>query len=101
MEIVSGGRENVTLTDNMMQFLSSRVSTPNPFKPKHLRQFSEAELEALERLNLSGSDSPISPLRTVQTPSQMNIEAHQNSVVASKIDIGLLEKKAEQINGHT
>jgi hypothetical protein len=99
METVSEISEG--MTDRLIQFLSSRVSTPNPFKPKHLRQFSEAELEALERLNLNGSESPISPLRTVQTPSKMNIESHPSSAPAAKIDIGLLEQKAEHINGHT
>jgi hypothetical protein len=93
-----------------LQFLTSRVSTPVPFRPKHLRQFSEAELEALERLNLnaSGPDSPNSPLRssvtaneTSTTPSKLNMESHPQSVQAKKIDIDLLEKKAEQgVNGH-
>jgi hypothetical protein len=67
------------------------VSTPVPFRPKHLRQFSEAELEALERLNLNGSDSPISPLRTA------NSQAHTDS---KKVNLELLEEKAEAVNGH-
>ncbi len=77
-----------------------------PFRPKHIRQFSEAELEALERLNLNSADSPMSPLRystTVEhppTPSKLNMSTTDaGSVSANKIDIGLLEKKAE-LNGH-
>ncbi len=78
-----------------------------PFRPKSLRQFSEAELEALERLNLGGGDSPNSPLRTLTTadeataPSKLNPATHPASVEAKKIDIDLLEKKAESVNGHT
>lgn len=77
-----------------------------PFRPKHLRQFSEAELEALERLNLNQTDSASSPLRTSvtleqpATPSKLNMStAGAGSVPAQKVDIGLLEKKAE-LNGH-
>jgi hypothetical protein len=64
-------------------------------------------LEALERLNLSGTDSPNSPLRTSTTadeatpPSKLNMATHPDSVEAKKIDFDLLEKKAEGVNGHT
>lgn len=77
-----------------------------PFRPKHMRQFSEAELEALERLNLGGTDSPNSPLRSsmtqaeVSSPSSFNMATHSSSVAATKIDIALLEKQAEATNGH-
>ena len=80
-----------------------------PFRPKHLRQFSEAELEALERLNLNhgAPDSPNSPLRSSvtadgrsTTPSKLNMAAHPGSVPAKKIDFDLLEKNAEAVNGH-
>ncbi|KAK5457243.1 2-isopropylmalate synthase (Alpha-isopropylmalate synthase) (Alpha-IPM synthetase) [Exophiala xenobiotica] len=87
-------------------FLTSRVSTPVPFRPKHTREFSEAELEALERLNLNSADSPMSPLRHSMivdhppTPSKLNMSTTDaGSVPAKKVDIGLLEKKAE-LNGH-
>ena len=95
-------------TDRALQFLTSRVSTPVPFKPKHLRQSSEAELEALERLNLNGSDSPNSPLRSSRTagaseiattPSKLNMTGHAGSVTAKNINLDLLEKKAEGMNG--
>lgn len=82
------------------------MSTPVPFRPKHTREFSEVELEALERLNLSASESPNSPLRSsttadsITTPSKLNIQANAGSVSANKIDIELLEKKAEAVNGH-
>lgn len=80
-----------------------------PFRPKHLRQFSEAELEALERLNLNGPDSPGSPLRNSipvdghLAPSKINMETNPASMTAKKIDIDLLEKKAvadQEVNGH-
>ncbi|OAL40166.1 2-isopropylmalate synthase [Fonsecaea nubica] len=98
----------IALLSAASSFLTSRVSTPVPFKPKHLRQFSEAELEALERLNLNnGSDGPNSPLRSSVTateggvtPSKLNKETNPSSVAAKKIDIDLLEQKAESVNGH-
>lgn len=105
-------RDSIVYTANDdSQFLTSRVSTPVPFKPKHLRQFSEAEQEALERLNLNANspDSPSSPLRTsttaaeaATTPSKLNMETRADSVTAKKIDFDLLEKKAEaaSVNGH-
>lgn len=67
-----------------------------PFKPKHIRQFSEAEKEALEKLNLSGS--PTSPKQTTMTPSSLGMSAKQ----AAKVDLDALEKKAEEggVNGH-
>ncbi|KAL2425893.1 2-isopropylmalate synthase [Exophiala dermatitidis] len=95
----------IALLSAASSFLTSRVSTPVPFKPKHTRQFSEAELEALERLNLGGSDTPNSPLRSSVTvdshlvPSKLNMQTNAGSVSASKIDIDLLEKKAQAING--
>jgi hypothetical protein len=66
-----------------------------PFKPKHIRQFSEAELEALEKLNLNGS--PTSP-KTTTIPSSLGMTAKQ----AAKVDLEALEKKAEEagVNGH-
>lgn len=62
-------------------------------------------MEALERLNLGGSDTPNSPLRSSVTvdshpaPSKLNMQTNAGSVSASKIDIDLLEKKAQAING--
>ncbi|OQV03901.1 hypothetical protein CLAIMM_08878 [Cladophialophora immunda] len=98
----------IALLSAASSFLTSRVSTPVPFKPKHLRQFSEAELEALERLNLNNTpDSPNSPLRSSVTategsvtPSKLNMEMNPSSVAAKKINIDLLEQKAESVNGH-
>ena len=69
-----------------------------------MRQFSEAEVAALERLDLHGSDSPISPLRTALAPSKINADPQATSVPAAKVDIGLLEEKAAEtsgnVNGH-
>jgi len=84
-------------------FLTSRVSTPKPFKPKHLRNFSDAEIEALERLNLNGSPhangSPLSSSR-VLTPGDMGPTSDARVQVKSqKVDIEKLEAKAA--NGHS
>ena len=84
----------------MTQFLTSRVSTPTPFKPKHVRNFSEAELEALEMLNTNGNSTPVekqgntgfSPI----TPSKLK--------ESQKVDFDKLEKGAEEAgatNGST
>jgi hypothetical protein len=83
------------------QFLTSRVSTPKPFKPKHLRQFSDFEIEALERLNLNGSPhangSPLSSSK-VLTPRDVVISTDAGSQVKSqKVDIAKLEAQAENV----
>ena len=82
-----------------------------PFKPKHLRNFSEAELEALEKLNL-GDGSPSSPKSakgaggygdsSPMTPSKLSSTTFGGgSVGARKVDLEALEKKAEEgVNGH-
>lgn len=49
----------IALLSAASSFLTSRVSTPKPFKPKHLREFSQSEIHALEQLNLPGSASPL------------------------------------------
>ncbi|KIV79259.1 2-isopropylmalate synthase [Exophiala sideris] len=78
-------------------FLTSRVSTPVPFKPKHVREFSQAELEALEGLNLNHADSPNRGFNA-SALSQTNL-ATSGSVAAQKVDIDALERKAN-VNGH-
>ena len=90
---------------NKKQFLTSRVSTPVPFKPKHVREFSASELDALEKLNLSVSPTSPKGADSHMTPSKMNIVQSRDSVTAKKVDLDLLEKKAEEqsngINGHS
>lgn len=78
-----------------------------PFKPKHLRNFSQQELEALEKLNLpdsiqsaSGTDSPIRPSKM----TGLNIV--QGAAAAPKVDLEKLERAAEGaqpngVNGHS
>jgi hypothetical protein len=87
----------------LFQFLISRASTPKPFRPKHMRNFSEAELEALEKLNLNGSPSAADKNHSPLTPSKLG--GSGAGVAASrepKVDLELLEKKAEEgINGHS
>lgn len=62
-----------------------------PFRPKHIRNFSEAELEALEKLN--GSPTGTS---TPMTPSRLGSGADK------KVDLEKLEQAAEQgLNGHS
>ncbi|EXJ85498.1 2-isopropylmalate synthase [Capronia coronata CBS 617.96] len=97
----------IALLSAASSFLTSRVSTPVPFRPKHTPHFSDAELQALERLNLNASDTPSSPLRSSMTadsvpaPSKLNMEPNAGSVSANRIDIDLLERKAEDINGQS
>ena len=86
----------------LIQFLTSRVSTPKPFKPKHLRQFSDAEVEALERLNLNSSSqangSPLSSSK-VLTAGDIGLSTDAGSQVRTqKVDIAKLE--AEAANEH-
>lgn len=68
-----------------------------------MRDFSASELEALDRLNYDGHDSPVrsSPLSksTIIAPAQMGLEKAAGSVKSALVDIGLLEKKAEETNG--
>jgi hypothetical protein len=85
------------------QFLTSRASTPVPFRPKHVRDFSRDELHALERLNLSGSPGSPKGLSSPMTPSKMSTEQCA-STKAQKVDLEMLERKAEEqsngVNGH-
>jgi hypothetical protein len=93
------------LLTRLIQFLTSRVSTPVPFRPKHLRNFSEAELEALEKLSTvtNGNATPTSSTSTEKhqhefspsTPSKLG----QGSEGKGKVDLELLEKKAEAEGG--
>lgn len=68
-----------------------------PFKPKHLRNFSEAELEALEKLNLNGSPTDKNQ-HSPRVPSKLSAGAPTEP----KVDLEMLEQKAEQgVNGHS
>lgn len=83
----------------LLQFLTSRVSTPKPFKPKHFRQFSDAEVEALERLNLNSSPhangSPLSSSK-VLTPRDLDVSTYAvDQVTSQTVDIAKLEAQAE------
>lgn len=68
-----------------------------------MREFSASELEALDRLNLDGPNSPAkgSPLSrsAVVEPAQIGLERVAGSVKSTLVDIGLLERKAEETNG--
>ena len=68
-----------------------------------MRDFSASELQALDRLNLEGHDSPArsSPLSrsTVIEPTQIGLDKAAGSVKSALVDIGLLERKAEEANG--
>ena len=76
-----------------------------PFKPRHVKQFSASELDALDKLNLSGSPTSPKPIDSPRTPSKMNMIQSSDSVKTKKVDLDLLEKKAEEhsngLNGHT
>ncbi|RMZ88163.1 hypothetical protein DV736_g4606, partial [Chaetothyriales sp. CBS 134916] len=88
----------IALLSAASSFLTSRVSTPVPFKPKHIRDFSVDEIEALDKLNIS--TSPESPLaQDTRTTSPL-----KDSVTAPKPDLHPLERKADEqrngVNGH-
>jgi len=82
-------------------FLGSRVSTPVPFKPRHMRDFSASEVKALEGLNLGSS----SPLREslVAVGSGGGLNGSPLSARADRVDISKLEheawKEEEKVNG--
>jgi len=84
-------------------FLTSRVSTPKPFRPKHMREFSASEMKALEQLNLGST----SPLRESMTPTRGTMGSGLNgsplSARADRVDISKLEQEAwkeeEKVNG--
>jgi hypothetical protein len=84
---------------HLLQFLTSRVSTPRPFKPKHVRQFSDAEVEALERLNLNSpphiNGSLLSSPKAL-TPRDPVVSAKAvNQAKFQKVDIAKLEAQVE------
>jgi hypothetical protein len=68
-----------------------------------MRDFSSSELEALDRLNLESHDSPAggTPLSrsTILEPPQTELDKAAGSVKGTWVDVGLLERKAEEING--
>ena len=68
-----------------------------------MRDFSATELEALDRLNLESHGSPArgSPLSrsTVLEPAQTGLERVAGTVKSALVDVGLLERKAEEVNG--
>jgi len=72
-------------------FLTSRVSTPKPFRPRHIREFSASEIQALEQLNVGGPMQ--SPLREYMTSSD-GLNGSPLSARADRVDISKLEQDA-------
>jgi len=68
-------------------FLTSTVSTPIPFKPKHLRAFSDAEIEALECLNINESpkSSPLASSNIVAGDTE-NVADGTNEILHKKVN---------------
>jgi hypothetical protein len=68
-----------------------------------MRDFSSSELEALDRLNLENHDSPAwgSPLSrsVILEAPQTGLEKVTGGVKSALVDVGLLERKAEETNG--
>ncbi|KAK5939939.1 2-isopropylmalate synthase (Alpha-isopropylmalate synthase) (Alpha-IPM synthetase) [Knufia obscura] len=84
-------------------FLTSRASTPKPFKPKHMRDFSASEILALESLNL-GSESPLREGMGVDVGGGAGgLNGSSFSGRADRVDISKLEheawKEEEKVNG--
>lgn len=100
----------IALLSAASSFLTSRVSTPKPFRPKHIREFSASELHALEQLNLS---NPNSPLRGSMTPrdldssplhtkvGKVNFEKLEEAAWKGEKTDGLDGEGGVQSNGHT
>lgn len=68
-----------------------------------MRDFSSSELEALDRLNLESHGSPAwgSPLSrsAILEAPQTGLEKAPGNVKSALVDVGLLERKAEETNG--
>ena len=70
----------------LTQFLTSRSSTPVPFRPKRSNTFSEAELNALKQLD---GHNEMSPKATA---------AFKENVHAQQVDVAKLEEKANGLS---
>lgn len=81
----------IALLSAASSFLTSRVSTPKPFRPKHVREFSASEKHALEQLNLSGSTTP---LRGSMTPRDVEGSPLNVNAKAGKVNFEKLEEEA-------
>lgn len=81
----------IALLSAASSFLTSRVSTPVPFRPKHVREFSASEIHALGQLNLSG---PNSPLRGSMTPKDVERSPLNVNVKSGKVNFEKLEEAA-------
>ncbi|ERF68820.1 hypothetical protein EPUS_06264 [Endocarpon pusillum Z07020] len=75
----------IALLSAASSFLTSRTSTPVPFRPKRKDTFSPSEVEALEKLSTSSPHS--SPKATKA--------AFREGIEQQKVDIQRLEEKAE------
>lgn len=80
----------IALLSAASSFLISRVSTPKPFRPKHVREFSASEIHALEQLNLSSNQN--SPLRGSMTPRDLEGSPLHQKV--GKVNFEKLEEAA-------
>jgi len=85
-------------------FLTSRVSTPKPFRPKHMRDFSASEIQALEQLNVgSGGQSPFRGSMSPGAGAGGGLNGSPLSARADRVDISKLEhdawKEEESRNG--
>lgn len=77
----------IALLSAASSFLTSRTSTPIPFRPKRVDTFTASELEALEKLSTS---SPLSSPRTAKTATTA-----RQPPEPPKVDIQKLEDEAE------
>lgn len=109
----------IALLSAASSFLTSRVSTPRPFIPKHVRDFSKDEIAALEQLNLGdavermGNESPLRVSMTPRdlqkgsmTPTTMSPRPDSDEVASDNLNgsahtDGHVEDRGVKVNGHT
>ena len=76
-----------------------------PFRPKKIDTFTPSELEALEKLNLSGTSSPLSSPKKQQAAhaaaTTIAKETFREGIQQQKVDIQKLEEKVEAMANGT
>ena len=92
----SAQQSSSLLTLPLPQFLSSRATTPVLPKPKPLEAFTEAEIEALERLDIHNSDAEGSPFASPRARTAGGKENRMSRTVLSNVDLNKLEMEAAQ-----
>lgn len=78
------------------QFLTSRVSTPVPYRPKRMNSFSADDLAALDQLSPKSPNGALSP-QAQGTIAPKAVKNFKDNVEAQKVDLEMLENKANGV----